>query len=45
MYDMRSFNADEHLELEQEFVSCQQSSKKLWVRSLNSAMQELPGML
>lgn len=45
MYDMSSFNADEHLELEQEFVSYRQSSKKQWVRSLNGAMQELPEML
>lgn len=45
MYDISSFNADEHLELEQELVSYRQSSKKQWVRSLNGAMQELPEML
>lgn len=34
MYDTSSFNADEHLELEEEFVSYWKSSKQ-WVSSLS----------
>lgn len=42
MYDLSYFNTDEYLWLEQEFVSCHQSAEKLWTRSMEGAMQELP---
>lgn len=45
MYDRTYFNADDHLGLEQEFVSYHQSAEKLWMRNLEGAMGELPGML